>query len=104
MICNIYVIYVFELCTYIIPNVSNNVQKPRQIHIFIEGNGAFHLVTTCSRDFLKVFYSVKEEISVYHWTTYHGMITPMTMHRDTFVFLNTFYCFGVPPHDDELKK
>lgn len=36
-------IYFVELCTYIIPNVYNNVQT-RQIYELTQGNGAFILI------------------------------------------------------------
>lgn len=35
-----------ELCTYVIPGVSNNVQTQRNPY-FIQGSSAFHLVTCC---------------------------------------------------------
>lgn len=42
-------IHFVELCTYLIPNVYNNVQT-RQIHELTQGNGAFILIA-CYRNF-----------------------------------------------------
>ena len=44
-----FVLYVVELCSYIIPNVSYNVQT-RGIHPYPQGDGAFHLFS-CAYNF-----------------------------------------------------